>query len=182
MRKPRPVRALVATLNQGEKMKTKILISALAAAALLGGCTQQARDQYDAAGSDVSKAAEHTGAAVSTDAKNTGQAVAAGAENAAATAKAAGEKAAADAKEAGAKAAQATDNAAMTGKVKTAITSASDLNVADLNVDTTGKTITLKGSVPTADQKKRADQIAKGIAGKDYTVDDQLTVGGGTTK
>jgi len=151
-------------------MKIRLINFALASvlgAALLGGCTPEARDKYDSAGDSAAAAASKTGDAMATDAKKTGEAAAATAENAAEAAKDAADNAA-----------KATDNAAMTGKVKNALISAADLEAAGINVDTVDKTIVLKGSVPSEKQKSQAATIAKGIAGTDYKVDNQLTVSG----
>jgi osmotically-inducible protein OsmY len=158
-------------------MKSKFLISALAGMAVLGalgGCSQAAQEKYDAAGDAAAKAADKTGEAVATDAQKTGEAVGQAAENAGEAVEAAGEKAA-----------QVGDNATTTLAVKNALLSAKDLKVADLNVDTEGNTITLKGSVPTADEKSRAETLAKSAAGKDFTVKNELSVGpmgSGSTK
>lgn len=147
-------------------MKNWITLSLAAVLAVgLAGCTQEARQKYDAAGEKLEQGVEKTGEAVATDAKETGEAVQQGVENAGEAI----EDAAADTK-------QAADNSLMTGKVKNAILTANDLEAKDLNVDTVDKKIVLRGSVPTEEQKKRAEQIAKTQAGNDYTVDNQLTV------
>lgn len=147
------------------KRWTLLGLATLAMGMALVGCSQEAQQKYGEAGDASKEAAAKTGEAVSTDAKKTGEAVAAGAENAAENVK----NAADNAKE-------GVDAAGMTGKVKSAIVSASDLDSSDINVDTVDKKIMLKGSVPTEAEKKKAEMLAKGIAGKDYTVDDQLVV------
>ncbi len=132
-------------------MNSKILVSALAtcmALGILGGCTPEARDKYD-------KAGDATADAVATDAAKTGEAAA----------------------EAGAKVEDAADSAGTTLKVKNALLTASDLKTSDLNVETMGETVTLKGSVPTSEQKMQAETIAKGQVGSNYKIDNQLTVG-----
>jgi osmotically-inducible protein OsmY len=65
----------------------------------------------------------------------------------------------------------------MTGTVRTAISAAHDLKIKDLNVDTVGNKIILKGTVADQRAKQQAEDIAKGQAGKDYTVDNQLQIG-----
>ncbi|HVT12004.1 MAG TPA: BON domain-containing protein [Fimbriimonadaceae bacterium] len=142
-----------------------------AAAVVLGislfGCSQQARDEYGAAGKEASQATQDTGKAIATDAKKTGEA-------AAKTAEAAGteiKNTAANTKEAG-------NNALETSKVKSALDTAAGLDTQhiDVDTDTSAKTITLKGSVPDEKQKKQAETVAKGIAGNDFTVIDKLVV------
>jgi osmotically-inducible protein OsmY len=61
-------------------------------------------------------------------------------------------------------------------KVKAALMASSKLNTSHLNVDTEGKTIYLRGSVPTAEEKTLAARIAGDTADKDQKVVDQLKV------
>ncbi|RYG34670.1 BON domain-containing protein [bacterium] len=144
---------------------TNFALAGLFGAALLGGCTPEARDKYDSAGDSVSNAAKKTGDAVSTDAKKTGEAI----ENTA-------EGAVEATKDAAKNAADAVDNSGITLKVKNAILTAENLEAKDLNVDTIGKKVVLRGSVTTAENKKRAEDIAKTQVGGEFTVENQLTV------
>jgi osmotically-inducible protein OsmY len=66
---------------------------------------------------------------------------------------------------------------AETAKVKSALITASGLNVGGIHVETNGKEVFLKGSVPSAEQKHQAEKTAKGAAGRSYTVIDQLAIG-----
>jgi len=75
---------------------------------------------------------------------------------------------------------KALSNDETSATVKQALLTAKDLTTANLLVDTDGKKVTLHGSVPTADQKKRAEEIAKNLLGSDYKVDIQLKVSSGT--
>lgn len=137
----------------------KLTLVGLAAAILslgLTGCTQEAREKYDQAGDAMAKGTEKTGEAISTDAKATGEAIKDGAQ------------------EAG----QAVENSGMTGQVRLALSNAHNLKIDDLNVDTIDKKIVLKGSVATEEDKKQAGDLAKATAGGDYTLDNQLVVGG----
>jgi osmotically-inducible protein OsmY len=61
--------------------------------------------------------------------------------------------------------------------VKTALMADSSVNAANVNVDVHAdtKTVVLRGSVPSADQKAKAGQIAQSKA-PGYTIDNQLTV------
>ncbi|HYG54808.1 MAG TPA: BON domain-containing protein [Burkholderiales bacterium] len=68
-------------------------------------------------------------------------------------------------------------NAALTGKVKTALAADVGLKtLTNIDVDSTGTTVTLKGKVDTDEQKRRAEQVARGVEGVS-TVNNQLTVG-----
>ena len=144
-------------------MKATLLSIGVLAALLLGGCSQEAKNDMSAAGDAAGTAVSKTGEAAATDAKKAGDAV----ENTV---------------EAGAEAVKDTaENVAdstMTPKVKQAILGASGLEAKDINVETANNTITLKGSVPSEDQKKQAGTIAEGVAGKEFKVDNQLTVSG----
>ena len=78
-----------------------------------------------------------------------------------------------DASDAGA----AVKGAAETVDVKTALISDSTVDASSINVDTDAKAkrVTLRGSVPTAEQKAEAEKIAKQEA-PGYTVVNQLAV------
>jgi hypothetical protein len=166
-------------------MKHKLLIGALAALAVAGlaGCTAEARQDYDAAGENIERGMEKTGEAVTTDAQATGENIREGAEvageavegaveNAGEAVENAGEAAQNAGKEIGEKA----DNAQTTLAVKNAILSADDLDATDLNVDTEESTVYLRGHVPTAQAKRRAEALAKNVVGTKYTVRNELTV------
>lgn len=67
-------------------------------------------------------------------------------------------------------------DATLTTKVKSAL--AADVGLKTLtgiNVDTTGSVVTLKGSVDTAANKSRAEQVARGVEGVS-SVKNELTV------
>ena len=121
----------------------------------LCGCTPQAREEYSQAGDKAGEAAIKTGDAMKTDAKVTGEVV----------------------KDAAEESRKAVDNSVTTGAVRTAISAAHDLKIKDLNVDTVGNKIILKGIVPDQRSKDQAQAIAVGQAGKEFTVDNQLTIG-----
>ena len=75
---------------------------------------------------------------------------------------------------------EAASDSMLTGKVKSAL--AADVGLKTLtriNVDRDDKSgvVTLKGKVETADQKKRAEAVAKKVSGV-KSVKNQLTVGG----
>lgn len=61
--------------------------------------------------------------------------------------------------------------------VKSALIADGRVDASNINVDTISqtKTVVLKGSVPTADQKATAEQVARQNA-KGYTINNQLTV------
>src|SRR6267154_1061121 len=73
------------------------------------------------------------------------------------------------------KTATATDDAAITAKVKAAILAEPGLKSLQINVDTNGATVTLSGNVANADLKERAKQIASNTSGVKGVVD-QLAV------
>lgn len=159
-------------MEKKKNMKTTLLTFGLFAAFMVAGCSQEAKEDMKDAGAAASQAGEKmgdaaakTGEAAATDVKEAGETVA----------------------EAGTAAVEATKDAAqnvadstMTPKVKQALLSASGLETKDINVETANNTITLKGSVPSADQKKQAGTVAEGVAGKEFKVDNQLSVSGAT--
>ena len=69
------------------------------------------------------------------------------------------------------------DAAQQTMQIKTALIDADNIDAAGIDVDTNGatKTVTLKGSVPTAAQKAAAERIAKEKA-PSYRVVNELTI------
>jgi hyperosmotically inducible periplasmic protein len=61
---------------------------------------------------------------------------------------------------------QAASNATLTAKVKNALLLTKGLETGKLDVDTTGDgVVSLKGSVPSSDQKMKAEKMAKGVDG-----------------
>jgi hyperosmotically inducible protein len=73
------------------------------------------------------------------------------------------------------KTATVAEDAAITAKVKAAILAEPGLKTLQINVDTSGATVTLSGSVDNADLRERAKQIASSTSGVKGVVD-QLTV------
>jgi BON domain len=75
------------------------------------------------------------------------------------------------------RAAENTAAAVETGDVKAALIADGRVDASSINVDTfaSTKTVVLKGSVPTAEQKATAEAIAREQA-KGYTITNQLTV------
>ena len=69
------------------------------------------------------------------------------------------------AKQAGAEAKRATRNAALTGKVKSALAADVGLKTVTIDVDSEGGVVTLKGNVDTLDTKRRAEATAKKVSG-----------------
>jgi osmotically-inducible protein OsmY len=73
---------------------------------------------------------------------------------------------------------EAVSGATLTGKVKSALAADVGLKtVTKIDVDSDNGIVTLKGKVDTADQKKRAEAVAKKVGGV-KSVKNQLTVGG----
>ena len=75
------------------------------------------------------------------------------------------EKAKEKAKVAGAEAKRATKNAALTGKVKSALAADVGLKTVKIDVDSEGGVVTLKGNVDSLDTKRRAEATAKKVSG-----------------
>ena len=69
------------------------------------------------------------------------------------------------AKHAGAEAKRATKDAALTGKVKSALAADVGLKTVKIDVDSSEGVVTLKGNVDTADTKRRAEATAKKVSG-----------------
>lgn len=81
------------------------------------------------------------------------------------------------AEQAGDTIAQTADNIATTAKVKNSLmTTGKKLRWDGIDVDTSGGTVHLKGTVPTAQQKKIAEAVAAKAAGKEYAVMSHLEV------
>ncbi len=72
---------------------------------------------------------------------------------------------------------QALDDTAITTKVKTDLLKAKGVHSADIHVDTFRGTVLLSGFVPSADEKRRATEIASAVSGV-KNVDDKLVVKG----
>ena len=72
------------------------------------------------------------------------------------------------------------DAAIYTPKIKTALGANAALKGSEINVDTLAdkKEIALRGTVTSAAQKTLAESIAKQNAPADYTINNQLTMGG----
>lgn len=146
-------------------MKATLLSIGVLAALMLAGCSQEAKQDMSAAGEAASTAASKTGEAVATDTKKAGEAVKDAGTAVVETTKDAAENVA---------------DAGMSPKVKAALQASSGLETKDIDVDTADNTIHLKGSVPSEDQKKQAQKVAEGVAGKEYKVSNELTVSGAT--
>ena len=69
------------------------------------------------------------------------------------------------AKQTGAEAKRATKNAALTGKVKSALAADVGLKTVEIDVDSEGGIVTLKGHVDSQDTRRRAEATAKKVSG-----------------
>ena len=56
-------------------------------------------------------------------------------------------------------------NAALTGKVKTALAADVGLKTLKIDVDSAGSVVTLKGNVDSAETKRRAEEVARKVEG-----------------
>ncbi len=127
--------------------KYSILV-AVAAFSLLAGCTPEGRQ-------DMAEGASKVGEGIKKDAETTGKVL----------------------KDQSEKAKQSADNALMSTKVKDALNQVKDIDSSKINVDTdTDKIIHLKGTVPTDEQKTKANELATRVAAEGYKVKDELTV------
>lgn len=70
-----------------------------------------------------------------------------------------------------ANAAGATDDAVITSKVKAALIAEPGLKALNINVETSGATVTLSGNVDSADLRERARQVASTTAGVKGVID-----------
>lgn len=138
------------------RMTMTTLSGAIALAALTAACSDRAQDRAadsarDAGGA-ATEVARDAGSAARETAKDVGAAVAEGG--------------------------RAADAAVETMDVKLALTTDSRVDASDINVDTNHetKTVTLKGRVPTAEQKAMAGDIATRRA-VGYRVINDLAVG-----
>lgn len=59
-------------------------------------------------------------------------------------------------------------------KVKSVLMASSKLDSSKLNVDKEGNTFVLRGSVPNEEQKKLAEELTRGVMGKDDNVRNDL--------
>ena len=69
------------------------------------------------------------------------------------------------AKQEGANIGQGAEDAWLWTKTRAALATTNDLRESTINVDVDNSVVTLKGSVANADQKKKAEEVAKGISG-----------------
>ncbi len=65
----------------------------------------------------------------------------------------------------GESAGQYTQDSAITARVKTALAADKVANLTRIDVDTTNQVVSLNGIVQSADQKRRAEEVAKEISG-----------------
>ena len=131
-------------------------IGAAVIATSMVACSDKAEREASEAANKAGNAAEKAGNATAEAAKDAGNAVGNAVSNAG----------------------RAADAAVQTMDVKVALTADSRVDASNINVDTdhVTKTVTLKGKVPTADQKKWAGEIAVSKANS-YRVRNELTVG-----
>lgn len=141
------------------RARTLGLILMLATAA---ACSDRTERKTDAAADDAKRAADKAGDAAAEAAKD---------------AKSAAQDAAAATRDAVKEGGRAADAAVQTIDVKVALAADSRVDASDINVDTDHdtKTVTLRGSVPTAAQKTAAGEIA-GAKAIGYRVVNALVV------
>ncbi len=139
------------------------VVSMLAAAALLAACEKKTTTVTDTPSSTTSSTTSTT----VTPSQS--------ASNAMAATTSAMEKAASATERGATKAGEAIGDAAITGKVKTALIADPDVKALKIDVDTKDNVVTLNGSADTKANADKAVSIAKGIEGV-KSVENNLTV------
>ncbi len=165
-------------------MKTTLGIALAAVAALLCGCTPQSRQEYSQAGNATAQAIKTDADAAARATKAASKAASESLSKSAGTVSASSSNPQAKpggstSQPSGKRSVSATNGlggSLETGKVKSALRTASGLDTSHIDVETVGKKVILKGSVRTAQQKHQAELIAKGICGQEYQLVNQLTV------
>lgn len=137
---------------------------AIALAAIVG-CSDQSKDDYSAAGSDLKSAAKETGRAISEDAKSASD-----------TIKAKTKDLGPEVSKATSNASSALDNDKKSLAIQNAIGQRSDLTVKNLRVETNGNKVTLYGNASSHDQMLKVERIAKDVVGRQCVVNDQMTM------
>ena len=190
-------------------MKNRYVIglATLGVAAILAGCTPDARQDVSQAGDNVASAtkksadatvdvakqagqevkegAQNAGAAIDTGAKKAGDAITTGAAKTVDAAKEGGRMAGEAVGGVGKAVAGAGDKLELTPKIKAALIADKTIDASSLNVDTMAdtKTIVIKGSVSSADKKNLVTQVAqKALADTNegkagYKIKNEVTVG-----
>lgn len=182
-------------------MKSKVLTAVVGVSLFaLMGCTPEARQDVKEAGSNIGQAteksaegtaeavnkagaevkeeAQQAGAAVQEGTQRVGEAVGGAVENAAEATKGAAREVSQETKEAGA-------SLVLTPKIKNALIASKQIDASTINVETDGekKMVVLKGTIPTAEKKQLATQIAQKAltdSKSPYKVQNDLTVGAAT--
>ena len=139
------------------------LVSMLAAAALLAACEKKTTTVSDTPGSTTSTTTSTT------------VTPSPAASDAMATTKSTMENAASATERGMAKAGDKLDDAAITGKVKTALIADPDVKALKIDVDTKDNVVTLTGKVHSAAEKNEAVRLAKTTTGVKRVVD-HLTI------
>jgi osmotically-inducible protein OsmY len=93
-------------------------------------------------------------------------------EDAAATAERKMEESGAAIQRSGERVADATADASLTAKVKSALLSAPEIAAMKIDVDTQAGVVTLKGEVKNTDEKVRAERVASAVVGVQSVVND----------
>jgi osmotically-inducible protein OsmY len=156
-------------------MRALTLAGGVAIAACLAvGCSEKTKQEAREAGQQTADAAKATGQA----AESAAQDAVNNAERAGDAAVNASRDASRDGENALERASDVAGAAAQTTKVKAALIADSKVTAAGIDVDTSAetKTITLKGHVPSAEQKTAAEKIAIEKASPGYTVRNELVV------
>lgn len=148
-------------------MNSKVLGFAVLAGVVVAGCTPQTRDEYKQAGGEAAQAMKQDANAAAHAAKSAGSAARksldrdSGSSSSATT---------------GSKPVATEGASQISQNVSKALGQAAGLDSSGMTVQASGDDVVLSGTVPSAQQKLRAEEIAKGVCGSTYTVKDKLQV------
>jgi osmotically-inducible protein OsmY len=136
-------------------------------AIFLSGCTPDSRVRYEGAGDNLSQAAEQTGEAIKQDIGAAKEAVTEATQKAVQSAQEASEKVGDRAR---------SDRQGTTAQVERALERASDVDARNIDVEAVGNALHLSGFVPDEDQRRRASQIARAVAGTEYSIHNEISI------
>lgn len=166
-------------------------LAVVAGSLALSACTQRDRDEAKAdakqataetkadarqAGAELKADLKQAGAELKADAKQLGADLKAGAKDAMADLKAKTADVRAEAAPAIDKAKAAVADATITASVKAELAKDAVLKARDIDVDTSGGRVVLRGTAPTAEARERAKTLAGAVSGV-VSVSNELTVG-----
>lgn len=151
------------------------LVASIFAAGVLGGC--DAKQPNETIGQQVGKAVDATVAGTKTALQQISEDAAVTAGNVKRSVQENAPGIEAGARDAGSALKSTFDNATLTAKVTTRLHKEDVLTDSTIDVSSNERTVTLKGSVATADAKVKAGEVAQSVEGV-IAVDNQLAIAG----